>query len=44
MTSRWSYLAPDQHLCPWATSMVVQVTYGFHTMSPLPRANRASPS
>ncbi|OJT01856.1 Linoleate 10R-lipoxygenase [Trametes pubescens] len=44
MTSKWSYLGPDQHLCPWATSMVVQVTYGFHTMSPRSGTNRAPPS
>ncbi|KAI0630845.1 linoleate diol synthase [Trametes polyzona] len=43
MTSTWSYLGPDQHLTPWATSMVVQVTYGFHTLSPQPGANRATP-
>ncbi|KAI0369199.1 linoleate diol synthase [Pilatotrama ljubarskyi] len=24
MTSVWSYLGPDQHLSPWATSMVLQ--------------------
>ncbi|KAI0642463.1 linoleate diol synthase [Trametes meyenii] len=24
MSSAWSYLGPDQHLSPWATSMVVQ--------------------
>ncbi|KAI0766618.1 linoleate diol synthase [Trametes elegans] len=39
-TSTWSYLGPDQHLSPWATSMVVQVTYGFHTVSPPPRTSR----
>ncbi|CDO73323.1 hypothetical protein BN946_scf185008.g86 [Trametes cinnabarina] len=41
MTSTWSYLGPDQRLSPWATSMVVQVTYGFYTVSPGRGANRS---
>ncbi|KAI0819154.1 linoleate diol synthase [Trametes gibbosa] len=41
-TSAWSYLGPDQNLSPWATSLVLQVTYGFPTLSPGPRADATS--
>ncbi|KAH9857342.1 linoleate diol synthase [Lenzites betulinus] len=42
LTSTWSYLAPDQHLSPWATSLVLQVTYGLPTFSPGARADSRS--
>ena len=42
MSSSWSYLGPDQHLSPWAASMVLQVTYGFYTVSPRPKADRVA--